>query len=324
LPYKESGLMDTSEEVEVQVKVIVLRHIRKCYRPACACPAARPLLVAPAPPKLIPKGKFTLQTWVKFLLDKYLAQLPVNRQRLLLAQAGLPISKGTIHGGFDRLQDYLVPLYEHFLAHLRQTEHIHADETRWMIFEDVAGKANHRWWLWLFASTNVICLVLDPHRSAAVPFKALSEPLPKNLAPPSDPACVMREIEGQIYIFTPNLKSISADRYPLYPSLSPYVHVAFCWAHQRRDFTDFQVAHTHESDQMAWAAAWIATIALLYLLNEDRLADLDNPQADATTAQAALQQAIAAIAQKVAVRTELSTPQRKLAARTISATKLLG
>jgi hypothetical protein len=134
----------------------------------------------------------------------------------------------------------------------------------------------------------------------------------------------MREIEGQIYIFTPNLKSISADRYPLYPSLSPYIHVAFCWAHQRRDFTDFQVAHAHESDQMAWAAAWIATIALLYLLNEDRLADLDNPQADATTAQAALQQAIAAIAQKVAVRTELSTPQRKLAARTISATKLLG
>ena len=52
------------------------------------------MLVAPVPPKLIPKGKFTIQTWVKFLLDKYLAQIPVNRQRILLAQAGLPISKG--------------------------------------------------------------------------------------------------------------------------------------------------------------------------------------------------------------------------------------
>jgi transposase len=311
LPYKESGLTETSEEVDVQVKVIVLRHIRKCYRPVCACPEARPLLVAPVPPKLIPKGKFSLQTWVKFLLDKYLAQLPVNRQRLLLAQAGLPISKGTLHGGFDRLQDYLIPLYEHFLAHLRQMEHLHADETRWMIFEDVAGKANHRWWLWLFASTDVVCLVLDPHRSAAVPFKTLSEPLPKDMKPPSDPMAVTREIEGQTYVLTSHLKSISADRYPVYPSLSPYIHIAFCWAHQRRDFTDFQAAHAHESDQVAWAAAWIATIGHLYKLNEDRLTELGDLQTD-TTAQAALEQAIALIAQKVAARTELSTPQRKL------------
>lgn len=311
LPYRESRLTDTSEEIDVQVKVVVIRHIRKCYRPACACPEARPLLVAPIPPKLIAKGKFTVQTWVKLLLDKYLAQLPVNRQRLLLAQAGLPISKGTIHGGFDRLQDYLVPLYEHFLAHLRQMEHIHADETRWMIFENVAGKANHRWWLWLFASTDVVCLVLDPHRSAAAPFKALSEPLPKDMPSPSDPACVMRKIEDQIYIFTPNLKSISADRYPVYPSLSPTIQVAFCWAHQRRDFTDFQAAHAQQADQMAWAAAWIAKIGHLYKLNEDRLAELADPQAG-VTAQTALELAIAAIAQQVAARKDLPFPQRKL------------
>jgi len=269
------------------------------------------MLVAPVPPKLIPKGKFTLQTWVKFLLDKYLAQLPVNRQRLLLAQAGLPISKGTIHGGFDRLQDYLAPLYEHFLAHLRQMEHLHADETRWMIFEDLAGKANHRWWLWLFASTDVVCLVLDPHRSAAVPFKALSDPLPKDQPLPADPRAVTREIEGQTYVLTPHLKSISADRYPVYPSLSPYIHVAFCWAHQRRDFTDFQTAHASQSDQVAWATQWIASIGHLYQLNEDRLAGLDDPHVTAT-AQAALEQAFAAIAQKVAARTELPIPQRKL------------
>ena len=311
LPYEENGLTDTSEEVDVQVKVIVLRHVRKCYRPTCACPEARPMLVAPVPPKLIPKGKFSLPTWVKFLLDKYLAQLPVNRQRLLLAQAGLPISKGTIHGGFDRLQDYLVPLYEHFLAHLRQMEHIHADETRWMIFEDLAGKANHRWWLWLFASTDVVCLVLDPHRSAAVPFKTLSEPLPQNRLSPADPLAITREIEGRSYVLTPHLKSISADRYPVYPALSPYIHVAFCWAHQRRDFTDFQAAHAPQTDQVTWAAEWIARIAQLYALNEQRLADSEPPEASVAN-QAALEKAIAVIAQHVAARAELPSPQRKL------------
>ena len=311
LPYEEIGLTDTSEEVDVQVKIVVLRHIRKCYRPTCTCPEARALLVAPAPPKLIPKGKFTVQTWAKFLLDKYLAQIPVNRQCLLLAQAGLPVCKGTIHGGFDHLYDYLLPLYEHFLVHLRQMEHIHADETRWMVFEELAGKANHRWWLWLFASADVVCLVLDPHRSASAPFKALSERLPADpLAQPA-PADVRREIDGQTYVFTPHLKSISADRYPVYPSLSPNIQVAFCWAHQRRDFTDFCKSYAHQPEWVAWANGWIATIAHLYALNAARLAVLDAPQAF-DPAQTALEQAIADVARQVAARTELPLPQRKI------------
>jgi hypothetical protein len=142
-------------------------------------------------------------------------------------------------------------------------EHIAADETRWMIFEELVGKANHRWWLWLFASADVICLVLDPHRSAAAPFKTLSEPLPADYPVPLAPTCVTREIEGQTYVFTPHLKSISADRDPVYPSLSPPIHVAFCWAHQRRDFTDFRTAYAHQPDEVTWAEGWIATIAHL-------------------------------------------------------------
>ena len=311
LPYKDCGLTDDSEEVDVRIKIVVIRHKRKCYHPTCTCPAARPLLVAPRPPKLIPKGKFTIPTWVKFLLDKYLAQIPVQRQCRLLAQAGLPVCKGTVHGGFDYLYDYLRPLYEHFLAHLRQMEHLAADETRWLIFEELVGKASQRWWLWLYASTDVICLVLDPHRSAAAAFKALSEPLPADQPVPLAPGQVTREIEGQTYVFTPALKSISADRYPVYPSLSPYVHVAFCWAHQRRDFTDFQTAQAAQPAWGAWAEAWVATIAQLYALNEARLAVLTEPQAFAA-AQLALEQALAAVAQQVAARAELPTPQRKI------------
>ncbi len=311
LPYKDCGLTDDSEEVDVRIKIVVIRHQRKCYHPTCTCPAARPLLVAPLPPKLIPKGKFTIQTWVKFLLDKYLAQIPVHRQCVLLAQAGLPVCQGTVHGGFKFLYDYLLPLYEHFLAHLRQMEHLAADETRWLIFEELAGKANHRWWLWLYASTDVICLVLDPHRSAAAAFKALGEPLSAGQPVPLAPGQVTREIEGQTYIFTPALKSISADRYPVYPALSPYVYVAFCWAHQRRDFTDFQTAQAAQPAWVAWAEAWVATIAQLYALNEARLAVVAAPQAFAA-AQLALEQALAAVAQQVAARAELPAPQRKI------------
>jgi len=309
LPYQDTGLTDDSEEVDVQVKIVVLRHKRKCYRPTCKCEGLPALIVAPPAPKLIPKGKFTVQTWVKFLLDKYLAQIPVNRQRLLLSQAGLPVAKGTIHGGFDRLYDYLCPLYEHFLARLRLAEHAHADETRWMIFEAIEGKANCRWWFWLFASDDVVCCVLDPSRSAAVPFKTLSQVMLPTA--PADPTATTRQIEGQTYVFTPHLKVLSADRYPAYPALSPTLQIAFCWAHQRRDFTDFLKAYADQPEWVAWANAWITTIANLYALNAQRLDVLTDPQAF-DIAQTQLEQAIALVAQQVAERSNLPIPQRKI------------
>ena len=55
---------------------------------------------------------------------------------------------------------------------------------------------------------------------------------------------------------------------------------------------------------MAWAAEWSATIVHLYTLNAQRFAVLAEPQAFAT-AQAALEQAIAAVAQQVAARTAI-------------------
>lgn len=164
-PYRELTWTEDSEEVDVQVQVRVLRYRRKRYEKRCTCPGPR-LVTAPVAPKLIPKGKFSGRTWAKFLLDKYQAQVPITRQIQLLHQVDLPVAKGTVHGGFRQLAAYLAPLHAHFLAHLRTARHLHADETRWLVFEEVAGKANHRWWLWLFASPEVAAFVLDPSRSA--------------------------------------------------------------------------------------------------------------------------------------------------------------
>ena len=134
LPYAETTLTEDSEEVEVKVRAHVRRYRRKRYRRQCNCPGPT-FITAPIPPKLIPKGKFTVETWVKFLLDKYQAQIPVTRQLKQLAQIELPVAKSTVHGGFRKLYDYLLPLYEHFLNYLRTTRHLHADETSWRVFK---------------------------------------------------------------------------------------------------------------------------------------------------------------------------------------------
>ena len=45
----------------------------------------------------------------------------------------------------------------------------HADETRWLVFEEKEGKQGYKWYLWVFRSESTVVYVLDPSRAAEVP-----------------------------------------------------------------------------------------------------------------------------------------------------------
>jgi transposase len=51
----------------------------------------------------------------------------------------------------------------------RAADHWHCDETRWLVFEKPAAKANFIWMLWVFATKESIVFVLDPTRAHGVP-----------------------------------------------------------------------------------------------------------------------------------------------------------
>ncbi len=310
LPYAETTLTEDSEEIEVKVKAHVRRYRRKRYRQRCHCPGPK-FITAPLPPKLIPKGKFTVTTWVKFLLDKYQAQIPVTRQLKQLEQIGLSVAKSTVSAGFRKLFDYLLPLYAHFLNYLRTARHLHADETSWRVFEEVAGKANHRWWLWVFASkqVGVVVFVIDPSRSANVPKKHLAEKLPAGQTQAEGHEVNL--IDGQAYALSNTLEIIRADRLRVYQAISQWLKVAFCWSHQRRDFVDFQKAHPDQPVLLAWAESWLEEIAQLYALNQYRLAVRDQPEAF-RQAQAELAAAIAAMKNRTTARQGLTIAQQKI------------
>jgi transposase len=316
--YRETGLTEDSHEVDIQVQVRVIQYQRKRYERPGDCEGSR-LITAPVPPKLIPKGKFSSPSWVKFMLDKYFANVPLNRQIASLQFMGLPISQGTLIGGFKRLKAYLEPLYEHFLAHLRTASRLHADETRWRVFEEVKGKQGYRWWLWVFLSDEVIAYVLDPFRSTAAARKALSTPLsPEQAAQLSqqigaedNPASVIFWIDEQAYLLSPNLNTISADRYIVYTLIDERILVAFCWGHVRRDFVDFQKAYSDQAELVAWAQEWLAAIAQLYKLNDKRLAVRDQPELLAT-AQTKLEKDLAKMKTKSEQLESLTLKQQKI------------
>ena len=199
---------------------------------------------------MIPRGKYGVSIWVHLLLSKFSYGQPTHRLLRDWSDYELTLSPGTLTGGLRTLAPLFEPLEEALLSRLQSENRWHADETRWRVFAEREGKIGHRWYLWVFHSESVIHFVLDPTRSAQVPIAELSDS------------------EGGIVI---------CDRYSGYQKLARIlgtILLAFCWAHQRRDFIELANAHP---DLSGWALSWVERIGELYHLNEARLAVRADP-----------------------------------------------
>jgi transposase len=234
---------EDSQEIHWEVHLVRRIHRRKRYLPTCSCDTLPGIVTAPCPPKLIPKGLFSIGFWVRLLLEKFLFQRPLFRIRKTLELEGLFVSQGTLTGGLTRLGELLQPLYTKILERSRAAKHWHMDETRWMVFVEVAGKVGHRWWLWVVITEDTCAYLLDPSRSADVPRNHLGE-----------------DAEG----------IINADRYSAYKVLEKEGHfrIAFCWFHVRQDFVRI---HNEYRRLRAWAEGWLKRINDLFERNDRRL-----------------------------------------------------
>ena len=255
-------------EIEVQAYRRVIR--RRRYQPSCTCGCLPGIVTAPPPARLIKRGKFGISVWVSVLLDKFLYGRPSNRLLQDLADHGLNMLPGTLAGGLQVLAALFEPLDQALVRKLRSESHWHGDETRWAVFVELMGKVGHRWYLWVFHSKSVVHYVLDQSRSAEV-------------------------LEGEFDGVESGI--LSCDRYSAYKKfarLHPGVLLAFCWAHQRRDFLVLANAYP---ELLSWAMGWVDAIAELYHLNALRL-EAQADSAERAARQAALEQAVQRMADK--------------------------
>jgi transposase len=281
LRFEELPWTEDSQEVVIEVKAHRRVIKRKCYRPTCKCPSNPGIVTAPGPSKLIPKGSLHLLSWVTILLDKFVYQRPTHRFLEELRQTlSLDIAPGTVTGGLKRLSPLFEPLYDALIAQNVSESFWHADETRWLVFEEVEGKQGYRWYLWVFRSPSAVVYVLDPTRSASVPDKHFG-----------------KDAAGIIVV----------DRYSAYKAMvlvkNGQLLLAFCWAHVRRDFLG--VAKDWPEQHEDWGLLWVEKIADLFHLNKQRLLVLDEPAAF-KEADAALRKAVSQMADER--RKELNDP----------------
>lgn len=249
-PFVAWGGYETSEEVDWEVTLKRKVHQRRRYQRTCQCPKTPALVAAPVPPKLIPKGLFSVSFIAHLVVEKYLLVRPLNKITTALRLEGLEVSAGTLVGVLQRVHVLLIPLVEAVVAHHRLVHHWQADETGWKVFEEVQGKSSFNWWLWVFISVDTTVFVLDPSRSAQVPRRHFGkEPTQEGEAPSG---CT---------------GFLTVDRYAAYRGLEG-IQLAYCWAHVRRDFVRLQQGYPETLAE--WGEAWVERIQKLFRLHEQR------------------------------------------------------
>ena len=200
-PLDEFPGTEDSEVLEIEVKAYRRLIRRRRYRPVCQCGCVPGIVSAPAPCRLIERGKYGVSVWAAVLLDKYLYGRPSHRLLQDLGHYGLDMSPGTLAGGLQTVAPLFDPIVAAMLAKLRSEQHCHADETRWVVFVPRDGKTGHRWYLWVYRSASVVHDVLDPSRSAQVVEDGLGEvtcgiiscdPGPVTRRTRSSPGCIRR------------------------------------------------------------------------------------------------------------------------------------
>lgn len=273
LTFKEFAGTEDAQVLEIEVKAYRRVIHRHRYMPTCQCGCVSGIVTAPIPARLINRGKFGISVWTSVLLDKFAYGRPSQRLLQDLADHGLNMAPGTLAGGLQAIAPLFKPLDDALQSKLRTEPYWHADETRWAVFVDVLGKVGHRWYMWVFQSCSVVHYVVDKSRAAEV---------------------IIAELAGV------DKGIISCDRYSGYKRfarLNPGVVLAFCWAHQRRDFLDLANSYPESAE---WALQWVDRIGHLYRLNGLRLnASIDSPER--VSAQLVLDQAVQQMACDCAV-----------------------
>ncbi len=121
------------------------------------------------PPKLLPKSLYGTSLWIHRLVEKFHLQRPTHRTIGQLLLQELDLAPGTIADGLKRIEPLFTPIDDAIRRHHLRSAFFHADETRWQVIVEQAGKIGTRWWLWLFAGKDSMVYVLDASRSHEVP-----------------------------------------------------------------------------------------------------------------------------------------------------------
>jgi transposase len=206
-----NGQFEESEVVTVVKRNFVIeKHLRKKYR--CRCNAN--VVTAPAPDKLIPGGRYSIEFAAEVAVNKYHDHLPLERQVRMMKREGLSIDSQTLWDQLYALSRHAEPTYEALKQRALSSPVVHADESGWPLLDKKKKKNESRGSVWTLSTPEVVIFRMMPSKSEEDGRKLLGS-----------------------YTGT-----VVADGYVVYENLSragPY-RLVNCWAHVKRHADDLE------------------------------------------------------------------------------------
>jgi transposase len=204
-------LTEFGEECETAERITVVKatyhvehHRRQKYR--CACNGA--VVTTPAPPTVIPGGRYSPAFAVSVAVAKYTDHLPLERQVRMMAREGLRVESQTLWDQLQALARHLEPTYDALGQQALATPVIHVDETRWPRLGSDAPAAGT---VWNIATPTVVFYRILPGKSTEEGRQLLGG------------------YRGTVVV----------DGYAVYECLArdgPGFALAHCWAHTKRKY----------------------------------------------------------------------------------------
>lgn len=163
------GQYEESEEVGVIQRTY---HIIKNKRKKYCCPKGCCVETAPAPLKLVPGGRYSVDFAVNVAIDKYADHLPLHRQAAIMKRHGIDVKKQTLWDQLWALSRYLQPTWEALKRLVLSSSVIGADETTWRMLKK--GKSA-TWYVWAIASPLAVFFMIKSSRKAEVAHELLAD-----------------------------------------------------------------------------------------------------------------------------------------------------
>ena len=179
------------------------------------------MVTAPAPPRVIPGGRYTNEFIFHVVGEKWLNHSPLERQSRNCGRIGLEVRSQTLFDQAAALAKLLKPVYTRLGERVLEAPVIHVDETRWPRLDK---KAETNYTVWTRTTPDIAHYAILGSRSQ------------------SAADCLLKGYEGTIVV----------DGYAVYECLArdgPDLHLANCWAHVLRRLRDQLKAFPKECDQ---------------------------------------------------------------------------
>lgn len=192
-------------------------HVRQVL--ACGC--GEHIVTAPAPAKVIDRGKYGPGLCAHAVVSKCADAIPLHRLAKMFARAGVPISDRTLGELFHLSAELLQPIYDALMRKIAAEAVVQADETPLQV--QAPGKTR-RAYVWTFLSGDRIGYRFSPSRSGQTPLAVLGG---------TNGTLVVDAYTGYNATCTPDQRERAA-----------------CLAHVRRKFHDAQTSAPEAAEAM--------------------------------------------------------------------------